>query len=84
MRRVQSEFLKPFCKAWKGAETLTKEEFCKVLLSWRNDDVFYEVETLCHKILETFEKEMMPREKRLLHLLLLNFRNVKNDCFFIF
>ena len=39
MRRVQSEFLKPFCKAWKGAETLTKEEFCKVLLSWQNDDI---------------------------------------------
>ena len=49
MKKVQSEFLKTFYKAWKGAGNLTKKEFCKVLLSCQNDDVLCDVGTLCLK-----------------------------------
>ena len=49
MKKVQSEVLKTFYKAWKGADNLTKKEFCKALLSCQNDDVIYDVGTLCLK-----------------------------------
>ena len=50
MKKGQSEFLKPFHRICKGAENVTKEEFCKALLLVRMMTYYMKVGTLCRKI----------------------------------
>ena len=59
MIKVRNECMEPFYKNWKGLEKLSTENFCRAILSGRNDDTLYEVGLLHLRIQETFEVEAL-------------------------
>ena len=59
MIKVYNECMGPFYKTCKGLEKLSAENFCRAILSDRDDDLLYEVEVLCLRIQETFELETL-------------------------
>ena len=59
MIKVRNECMEPFYKNWKGLEKLSTENFCRAILSGRNDDLLYEVGLLCLRIQEIFELEAL-------------------------
>ena len=55
MIKVRNECMELFHKNWKGLGKLSTENFCRAILSGKNDDLLYEVALLCLRIQETFE-----------------------------